>query len=349
MKAWILHNIGDIRCDEVEKPVAGDGEVLVGVKAAGICGSDIARIYGGGAYFYPLIPGHEFSGVVEDVGKYSDKAWLGKRVGIFPLIPCRECGPCQKKQFEMCRHYSYLGSRRHGGFAEYVVVPERNLIELPDNVSFEEAAMMEPMSVSVHAMRRIAPMQNDTVVICGLGTIGILILMFLLEKGIRNIFVIGNKDFQRKTVMGMGIPAESCCDSRTVNVNEWIMEKTSGRGADVFFECVGRNETVNQAVINTAAGGKIMLVGNPCSDIFMDKSVYWKILRNQITVMGTWNSSFTEDSLDDWHYVLKKLSDKKIRPAKLISHSIDMSGLERGLHIMRDKSEDYIKIMMRMI
>ncbi len=119
MKSWTLHASGDIRCDET---AIKENEVLVRVKAAGICGSDIPRIYNGGAYFYPLIPGHEFSGQVEKCGSAAENKWSGKRVGIFPLIPCGECGPCKKKQYEMCRKYSYLGSRRHGGFAEYVAV-----------------------------------------------------------------------------------------------------------------------------------------------------------------------------------------------------------------------------------
>ncbi len=346
MKAWVLHGQGDIRCEEFEKPSAAAGEVLVKVKAAGICGSDIPRVYNGGAYFYPLIPGHEFSGDVVEAGKNTDIKWLNKRVGIFPLIPCRECIPCQKKQFEMCKHYSYIGSRRNGAFAEYVAVPERNLIELPDNVSFEEAAMTEPMAVAVHAIRRISPTRNDTVCICGMGTIGTFILMFLIEKGIENILVIGNKEFQKKTIVKMGIPVGNYCDSKKENVDKWLKEKTSGLGADVFFECVGKNETVNQAINNTAAGGKVMLVGNPYSDINMDKPTYWKILRNQITVTGSWNSSFTEDKNDDWNYVMRKLSEKKIDPAKLISHRFDMESLESGLLIMKNKSEDYIKIMM---
>lgn len=346
MKAWVLKNINEICCEEFEKPTLSDGEVLIKVKAAGICGSDIPRIYGNSAYFYPLIPGHEFSGQVVDIDKYADKKWLNKRVGIFPLIPCCKCISCQKKQYEMCKQYSYLGSRRHGGFAEYVAVPEKNLIELPDNVSFEEAAMMEPMAVAVHSIRRVLPAQDDTVVICGLGTIGMLILMFLLENGIKNILVIGNKEFQKNTVIKMGILANNYCDSKTSNIKEWLREKTNGFGVDVFFECVGKNETINLAINNTAAGGKVMLVGNPYSDIFMNKSVYWKILRNQITVTGTWNSSFTGDKSDDWHYVLNKLSNKCINPTKLISHRFNMNSLEKGLHIMKNKSEDYIKVMM---
>lgn len=110
-----------------------------------------------------LIPGHEFSGQVEKCGPAADNKWSGKRVGIFPLIPCGECVLCKKKLFEMCRDYSYLGSRRHGGFAEYAAVPEKNLIELPDNVSFEEAAMLEPMAVAVHSIRRTV-INNDDII-----------------------------------------------------------------------------------------------------------------------------------------------------------------------------------------
>ncbi|MDE7206536.1 MAG: alcohol dehydrogenase catalytic domain-containing protein, partial [Lachnospiraceae bacterium] len=170
MKAWVLHDVNRIHFEEVEKPRPAENEVLVSVKAAGICGSDIPRIYKTGAHVHPLVPGHEFSGQVIEVGKRAGTAWIGKRVGIFPLIPCGTCTACQKRHYELCRNYSYLGSRRNGGFAEYVAVPEWNLIELPDSVPYEEAAMLEPMAVAVHAMRRVQLHKNDTAVILGLGT-----------------------------------------------------------------------------------------------------------------------------------------------------------------------------------
>lgn len=115
MKAYRLHGIGDLRLEEVPCPQPESGEVLVQVKAAGICGSDIPRIYRTGTYHFPTIPGHEFAGVVEKVGETADPAWKGKRVGIFPLIPCYACSPCQAEKYEMCRHYRYLGSRQDGG------------------------------------------------------------------------------------------------------------------------------------------------------------------------------------------------------------------------------------------
>ena len=372
MKAWVLHGINEIRLETVELPALESGQALVAVKAAGICGSDIPRIYRTGAHRHPLIPGHEFSGVVESVGKETDSAWLGKRVGVFPLIPCGACGPCIKGQYEMCRNYGYLGSRRDGGFAEYVAVPAENLIELPDNVSFEEAAMLEPMAVAVHAVRRVLPEESraesgptgavnasgqtthgesrkpeqalpsetdgigqsmnqpqtdavapqavggilpagtgveETIVVFGLGTIGLLLTALLLERGKSRrksggsggrVLVIGNKDFQRQKILELGLSAEAYCDSRAQDAGRWILERTGGRGGDVIFECVGRNETLRQAVDSAAPAGRICLVGNPASDMALEREVYWKILRNQLTVTGTWNSSFSHKASDDW-------------------------------------------------
>ena len=345
MKAWVLHNINDLKLEEAENPDLQDDEVLVAVKAAGICGSDIPRVFYTGTYSYPLIPGHEFSGVVTDTGKNVDSKWKDQRVGVFPLIPCYSCKPCQSGQYEMCRRYSYLGSRRDGGFAEYVAVPEKNLIALPDNVSYEAAAMLEPMAVAVHAMRKITPLKSERIVICGLGTIGLFLLMFLIESGRKNILAVGNKEFQRKMAVRLGLPEKCYCDSRSQDAAKWLMEQTDGVGADVFFECVGKNETLMQSVSLTGAGGRVMLVGNPASDMTLLKEVYWKILRNQLTVMGTWNSSFAHDREDDWHYVLDRLQDERIAPAELITHRLPLEELYRGFEIMRDKSEEYGKVM----
>lgn len=355
MKAYVLQDIGDIKLKTVPKPVPKEGEVVVRVKACGICGSDIPRIFRDGTHQMPLIPGHEFSGKVVELGKNVDERLLHKRVGVFPLIPCGECTSCRKEAYEICRNYSYLGSRRDGGFAEYAAVPAANLVELADRITFEAAAMLEPMAVAVHAMRRVLPCREDKVAVCGLGTIGLLLVMVLREAGFKNIFVIGNKDFQKTALLKMGLSEDCFFDSRKSDGNEsdgrkeelnrWLMERTDGLGADVFFECVGKNETISQAINLTAVSGKVCLVGNPFSDICVPKNVYWKILRNQLMVTGTWNSSFTGRSEDDWNYVLERLSNKRLMPEQLITHRFSMEGLGEGFRIMMDKSEDYIKIM----
>lgn len=345
MKAYRLHGVGDLRLEEMPRPRLKREEVLVRVKAAGICGSDIPRIYRTGTYHFPTIPGHEFAGVVEEAGEGADPAWVEKRVGVFPLIPCYACGPCLAGQHEMCRNYGYLGSRQDGGFAEYVAVPEQNLIALPGEVSYEAAAMLEPMAVAVHAIRRAAVSKSERIVVWGLGTIGLFVLMFLIESGHQNLFAVGNKEFQKRMAVKLGLSEEACCNSKTEQADQWILKRTNQAGPDVIFECVGRNETVTQAVDLTSPAGKILIVGNPDSDITFSKTVYWKILRNQLTVTGTWNSSFTHDPQDDWHYVLERVKNGRVMPESLISHKYSLEELAQGLELMRDKREPYGKIM----
>ncbi len=345
MKAYVVKENGILEYTDVARPQIKDDEVLVRVMSTGICGSDIPRIYNGGAYFYPLVCGHEFSGVVEEVGAKADSALRGKRVGIFPLLPCRECDQCKKEKYELCRKYGYLGSRQDGGFAEYVAVPAWNVIKLPDNVSFEAGAMLEPMCVAVHAMRRGKINKEDKIVIFGSGTIGLFMMMFLLEAGYKNIYAVGNKDLQKKKAAQLGLPADDFCDSRTENVNEWIKEKTDGAGANVLFECVGRNETVSQCLQNVAYEASVVFVGNPASDMQISKKDWWVILRRQLRITGTWNSSYTRSDDDDWNYVMKRLADGKVNPELLITHKLPFEDLGRGFELMHYRSEEFIKVM----
>lgn len=332
MKAQVLHGIGDIRYEEIGKPQIKAGWVLVKVMAAGVCGSDIPRIYKTGAHIHPIIPGHELSGkVIDTFDKESE--WNGKRVGIFPLIPCGECPCCKKKMYEMCSNYNYLGSRCNGGFAEYVAVPEWNLIELPDNVSYEQAAMMEPMAVALHAVRRFNIPDDASVCVIGLGTIGLLLTMFLKARGIQNVYVVGNKEMQKHFAVRLGI------DEQHYNADSIQ--------ADYVFECVGKNDTVNRAIEFAVSAGHIVLVGNPYSDMSMSKDTYWKILRKQLKLSGTWNSSYTDAEDDDWHYVLKMLANEEIHPEMFITHKYPLQDIQTGMEIMRDKAQEYVKIMCR--
>ncbi len=344
MKAWKLYGINDLRFEETGMPSPGEGQVLLKVKAAGICGSDIQRVFETGAHRHPLVIGHEFSGVVEAAGSGVDENWLQRRVGVFPLIPCGKCAPCEQRKYEMCRSYDYLGSRSDGGFAEYVTVPAGNLIELPETVSFEEAAMLEPMAVAVHAMRHAAGLSRSAAAaICGFGTIGALLAAFLLEAGYENLYVVGNKEFQKKRALALGIAPEHYCDSRRQDVRAWLQEQAGG--TDIFFECTGRNQVLNWGIESARPSGRIILVGNPLSDMTLARDIYWKILRNQLTLAGTWNSSFTGEDRDDWHYAVKRLQTRNVAPAELITHRLPLERLREGLLLMKEKKEDYCKIM----
>jgi len=169
--------------------------------------------------------------------------------------------------------------------------------------------------------------------------------MFLKSFGYKNVYVGGNKDFQFAMAEKLGVDASECCDIRKKNVVEWIKEETDGEGVDVFFECVGKNKVLDQGLNCVCAGGTLLLVGNPAGDMKLEKASYWKILRQQITVQGTWNSSFTHDKCDDWHLVLNCLKEGKIHPEDMITHELAIDELMRGFELMRDKSEDYVKVM----
>lgn len=375
MHAQVLESVGNITYKEVPKPMLSFGDVLVEVKAAGICGSDIPRIYTNGAHNMPLIPGHEFAGKVVCAPGVGAK-WMGKRVGVFPLIPCHNCPQCLEKKYEMCKHYDYLGSRSDGAYADFVKVPRWNLIELPDNVSYEVAAMLEPMAVALHAIRQagldinpadgqgqsIASLENvdnkenaDTpnftdvhqpkALVIGLGTIGLFVCMHLSAMGIET-YAIGNKDYQKDQALSIGLDEEHIKIGKDVEANtSWIYERTDGNYADFVFECVGRQETLVEALESAKPAGTVVTVGNPFSDMTLPRDTYWKILRSQLTLCGTWNSSFTHEDHDDWNTVIRMLSEGLIHPENLISHRFPLEDLTKGLEIMRDKTEPYTKVM----
>lgn len=343
MKAYVLEGIDQLVYKEIPTPQLQEDEVLVQVVNAGICGSDIPRIFKTGTYHFPTVPGHEFAGVVRQAGTAENHHLIGKRVGVFPLVPCGKCEQCKKKAYEMCQSYNYLGSRTDGAFAEYVAVPVWNLIELPANVSFEDAAMLEPACVALHAVRQARMKDVTSATVYGCGTIGALVIQWLASMGIRNLYVIGTREEQRDLLSGFA----DCvfCNCHEGNSVDWIMEQTHGLGVDIVFECVGVKESINHAIGSTKAGGQIVFVGNPAGDITIDKQIYWQILRRQLTIHGTWNSSFRKEEDDDWHLAICAIQEGKIRPSRQITQRFSFDLLQEGLFAMRDKTVFSNKVM----
>ena len=187
MKCANLHAIGDLRYEEIPVPACGDDEVLVAVKSCGVCGSDIPRVYTKGTYSFPTVIGHEFSGkVVYD----PENAYVGKKVAVFPLLPCFRCDSCAAGSYATCRDYDYYGSRRNGGMSEYIAVKRWNLLSVPDNVSYEEAAMCEPVSVARHAVCKLNVKPGDRLLITGAGPIGILAGQWAKKYGAEKVYYI---------------------------------------------------------------------------------------------------------------------------------------------------------------
>lgn len=343
MKACVLHSINNLVYEDMDIPELKSGEALLRVKAAGICGSDVPRIFTNGTYHFPTVPGHEFAGEVVSVADKENEHLISGRFAVFPLIPCKKCFSCQKGNFEMCRNYNYLGSRCNGGFAQYVAVPVWNLAPIPDNLPFDTAAMTEPVAVALHALRQARIEVGDTVVIYGPGTIGLLIGMWAKAWGAAKVLFVGTDNTNPDFIKSLGF--ENIISFSRQDPESWVMENTNGVGADIAIEAVGTATTLCNCLKTVAPGGKIIAVGNPDGDFLLPKDIYWQLLRKQISIVGTWNSGYDGSVKNDWSVSINAMADGTIRADKLITHRFTLETMHKGLDIMKNSKEFYKKIM----
>jgi len=330
MKAYVLHGVGDLRYEDCPEPELQPGWALVKVLAAGICSSDIPRIFTKGTYHFPTIPGHEFCGRVEKTADARDGKWVGKRVGVFPLIPCKRCPSCQKGEYETCEHYDYLGSRRHGGFAEYGAVPVWNLIELPEAVSDVQGALLEPAAVALHAVKRAELFPGASVCVVGTGAIGLLAGQWAKILGAERVVIKGRSEAKRQIVQRCGL--------------EYWESARTGEEFDRVVEAVGTARALEESLMLTAPGGRLVLMGNPDGPRALSQDLYWRILRKQLTLTGTWNSSYGGEN-SDWEEAVRAMAEERLRSEAVVSHILKAGCLMDGLAIMRDWVEPYCRIV----
>lgn len=316
MKAWRLYKPGDLRLELVSSPKPKPGEALVAVAYCGICSSDIPRIYESGMYFHPATPGHEISGIVVEVGDPRDKSWVGTRVAVFPLLPCFTCKSCRQGNYETCSNYGYLGSRNDGGFAEYVKVPIWNLLRLSDSFDLRHAALLEPVSVALHAVKRAKSLKDKRVCVVGTGFIGLMVAQWSQLYGAQSVNVRGRSNKKKALIEHMGL--------------HYGFEKDEAF-YDVVFECVGSTDAIREAIELTEADGCVVLVGNPKSDILISKEMYWKLLRSQLTVVGSWNSSYSPEDQSDWCEAKLALKKRLLNVDSLITDVVSLTELKEGL------------------
>ncbi len=340
MKALVLHGVSNLTLDEVEVPALKPGTVLVKIKACGICSSDIPRIFETGTYHFPTIPGHEFSGQIVAVGDEVDESLLGRKTCVFPLLPCKECKACQLEQYAQCSNYNYFGSRCDGGFAEYLVVPVWNLVPFDDSVSYEAAALCEPAAVSLHSVNLADVKEGQNVAVVGTGTIGFLMAAFARNKG-ANVVVCGRSENKIAYAKGLGF--------RTLNIHsgslkEDVKELIGQDGFDVVIEGVGSNSSIESSITLAGALGTVVLVGNPSDDLFLPKNVYWSVLRKQITIKGSWNSSYNS-KVNDWAEALDILKNSDFDFTRFVTHKFRMEEYEKAFAVFKDKNEFILKVM----
>lgn len=343
MYAAVLHGINDLRYEKVDIPELGPNDVLVKVKACGICGSDIPRVLQTGTYHFPTIPGHEFGGIVVKSGSNVKPGILGKKVAVIPLIPCRECKSCEVGDFALCENYDFLGSRNDGGFAEYVKVPESNLVFVPESVDLEYTAFLEPISVAHHVVSNNKVQYGDDVVVFGLGAIGIFIAQWVKICGARHVFAVDLDPKKVELAKQIGIQDAVCATPD--ELEKIVYEKTDGAGCDVVFEASGASVVFNQAISLIKQNGRLGLVGRPTNGLTISNESYEKILRKQITIKGTWSFEFKNYPHNEWDIALEALKKGEIQVQPIISHRIPLKQVYEGIQIMANKTEDVFKIL----
>ncbi len=340
MKACVLHNINDLRYEEVAVPVLQSGEVLLKIKASGICGSDIQRVFDKGTYHFPTIPGHEFAGEIAAVAEDISPSLIGKRAAVFPMLPCMECSCCTVGEYAQCKNYNYYGSRCDGGFAEYLAVKVWNLVFIPQELTYEEAAMCEPAAVAIHALSQAGISFGDTVAVFGCGTIGIMLGKIAKAWGASKIILIDIDN--RKLDFAKSLDFKYLINSAETDPATEIVKITNNKGADVTVEGTGVSSALENCFQSAATFGKVVLMGNPVKDMHLGQKAYWEILRKQLTLKGTWNSSYNGIK-NDWIKAIEAMPNLNLK--ELITHRFYFSQCGEAFEVMKNPDTFTVKVM----
>jgi L-iditol 2-dehydrogenase len=288
MKALVLKEYQKLIVEEVPMPPVRPDEVLVRVRACGICGSDVHGFDGStGRRVPPIIMGHEAAGEIAQVGTGVSGWAPGDRVTFDSTISCGHCWHCQRNEVNLCDNRRVVGVscaeyRCDGAFAEYIAVPSRILYRLPHNLAFEQAALVEALSVALHAVNRTPVAQASGAVVVGSGMIGLLIIQILKSRGCPLIVAVDVDESRLATALRHG--ATHAFSSACASGGREVRALTGGRGADVAFEAVGLAATLGIAVDCTRKGGSIALVGNvsPVVDLPLQA-----VVTRELTLIGT--------------------------------------------------------------
>ncbi len=342
MKALVHTKPYKFNYTDIPDPVAGPEDVVVRVHAVGICGSDVHGYTGqSGRRIPPIVMGHEASGVVHSIGSEVKGFVPGERVCFDSTIYCGQCDACRKGAVNRCIHRQVLGvsipgMKRQGAMAEYVVLPSWTLVRMPDTLSFEEAAMLEPVSIGLHAVNQATLSFADTVLVVGAGTIGLFVIQAARAQGAGRIVVSDPNPFRRELARQLG--ADVAIDPDSDDLPNKIGELTDGRGVDVAFEVVGFASTLHQAIRCTATGGKVILVGNLTPNVELNVQ---EIISRELTLRGSYASS------GEYRDAVGLVSSGKIQVQPLISEIRPLSEGQQCFDRLHAGKENLIKIILK--
>lgn len=313
-------------------------EVLIGVKASSICGSDL-HIFRGKHPSAPLpvAVGHELSGKVLRIGNGVSSLREGDRVVVEPVITCGQCYFCQKGEYNLCTQISFQYRKGQGGFAPYFIAKEDWVHPLPEGISYEEGALIEPLSVSLHAFKKGDLQPGHTVAIFGAGAIGLMLLLLVRLSEAGEVFVVDIQDYRLEKARAFG--ASYLLNNSEEEAAPRILEKTSQFGVDRVFEAVGLESTLVQSLKVLKKGGCSIVVG-----IFEEQEVKIPVnlfIQKEISLIGSQGYCW------DFQSVLKLLEKGEIHLKEMITHVLPLSSLQKGFELLMDPKSEAIKVVIK--
>ena len=288
MKASVLHANEDLRYEEIPMPELLPDTGRVRVRAVGICGSDIPRVLSHGAHFYPVVLGHEFSGVIDAVGESVTALAPGDTVSGVPLVPCMKCKDCMVGNYSLCRHYSFIGSRQQGAFADYVVIPAANAVKYDPSVPFVQAAMFEPSTVALHGLLKSDYRGGECVAILGGGTIGMFAMQWARIFGAKKVVVFDIVSERLELAMRLG--ADAVINTREEDVAARVAELTDGQGFGYVFETAGNPITLKMSFEVAGNSASVCFIGTPTKNVEFTPYEWEQINRKELHLTGSWMS-----------------------------------------------------------
>jgi D-arabinitol dehydrogenase (NADP+) len=326
MKASVILQPNQVETQNVPVPEPAPGELLIRVMASGICGTDVHIFEGEYLGSYPIIPGHEFAGVVEKVGSTVAHFKPGDRVAVEPNLPCDSCVNCLNNRQNFCLNWQAVGVTRPGGMAEYVCVPEKAAFDIGD-LPFEQGAFMEPLSCVLHGLERLDPPMAAKVVILGAGPIGLLLMQCLRLQGAAQVAVVDKNADRAAYARSMG------ADLSLTSLDD--LERDS---YDAVVDATGAVAVMGRTIEFVRSGGKILLFGVPPAGQKMTIEAF-PIFRKGLTIL----SSFT--SLRNSYQALGLLKNRRVLVDKLISHRLSLGELQVGIELIQKAGEPVYKVM----
>ena len=309
------------RVIEAKQPTPGPDDVLIKVAAAGICGTDLHILHGEYEANYPLIPGHEFSGTVVAIGDNVTRFHVGDRVTADPNIPCNRCLACQRNEPNQCENLAAIGVTRNGGFAEYVVAPEGNVFSIGD-LSFPQAALIEPLACVVWGLKRVQAQAGDSVVIFGAGPMGCLLLQALWHSGASKVVVTDSVAWRLEQAAELGATETVLADDH----QEQHLKAISPTGYNIVVDATGIPKVLEGAIGYARPRGKIWVFGVAPRDA-RATFVPYDVFRKDLTIIGSFavNRTFQES--------IALIQSNAVRVEPLISHRLPLNRFSEGLEL----------------